>query len=103
VSDRDRSELATYRQLEQLVRHLLDELASFRRRALQAEARVKALEAATAPGNLFTEQRVLELEREVTDLRARLGFATDRTRAVLEQVKFLRQQQVNGAQRPAER
>jgi hypothetical protein len=86
VSGRDPSEPTAYRQLEQLVRHLLDELASFRRRAFQAEARVKALEAATVPGNLFTEQRVLELEQEVAELRARLGFATDRTRAILEQV-----------------
>ena len=96
MSGRDPSDLSAYRQLEQLVRHLVDEVASFRRRALQAEARVKALEATSAPGDLFTEQSVLSLEQELVDVRARMRFATDRTRAILEQVKFLRQQHANG-------
>ena len=38
-----RPELASFRELELLVRHLGDELASFRRRALTAEARLKAI------------------------------------------------------------
>lgn len=79
-------------QLAQLVRSLGDELASFRRRALQAEATLRGYESASRGGDLFTEQRVVELEQENADLRARLEFATEQTRAILSQVRFLRQQ-----------
>ena len=93
MSDSEPPEPSAFRQLDQLVRGLGEQLAAFRKRAHAAEARVKALEAIAQPGNLFTEQRVKELEREVDDLRLRLGFATERTRVVLDQVRFLRQQQ----------
>ena len=79
-------------QLAQLVRSLGDELASFRKRALQAEATLRGYESASRSGDLFTEQRVVELEKENADLRARLEFATEQTRAILSQVRFLRQQ-----------
>ena len=93
MSDREPPEPTAFRQLDQLVRGLGEQLAAFRKRAHAAEARVKALEAIAQPGNLFTEHRVRELEKEVEDLRSRLGFATERTRVVLDQVRFLRQQQ----------
>ena len=83
-------------QLEQLVRHLGEELAMFRKRAIQAETKLKAFDSSTRPGDLFTEQRAAQLARENTDLRSRLDFATERTRGVLVQVRFLRQQ----AERP---
>jgi hypothetical protein len=54
---------------------------------------VRALEAATGTRDLFSEERLTELERENTDLRQRLGHATERTQALLERVRFLRQQQ----------
>lgn len=79
-------------QLSQLVRRLGEELASFRKRALQAEATLRGYESSSRSGDLFTEQRVVDLERENADLRARLQFATDQTRAILAQVRFLRQQ-----------
>jgi hypothetical protein len=50
---------------------------------------------------LFAEQRVGELEKENADLRSRLEYATNETRAILAQVRFLRQQSerpVTGAQ-----
>lgn len=97
MSDRDPSDLSAFRQLEQVVRHLSEDLAAFRRRALQAEARVKSLELATKPGTLYTEERVRALEAELDDARARLRFATERTSSVLEQVRFLRQQEFSGA------
>ena len=93
MSDHEPPEPTAFRQLDQLVRELGEQLAAFRKRAHGAEARVKALEAMIQPENLFTEQRVRELEREVDDLKLRLGFATERTRVVLDQVRFLRQQQ----------
>ena len=78
--------------LSQLVHSLGEELASFRKRALQAEATLRGYESSSRSGDLFAEQRVVELERENADLRARLQFATEQTRAILSQVRFLRQQ-----------
>jgi hypothetical protein len=92
VSDLEPPELPALRQLEQLVRHLGDELAVFRRRALQAEGKLRMYESSTSSGDLFAEQRAEKLERENTDLRARLDFATAKTKGVLEQLRFLRQQ-----------
>ena len=108
-------------ELEELVRHLADELAGFRRRAFAAEARVRELEAAAGTGQgeaaagtpaaengpatldstvvargapeLGTAERVAELERENQELRQRLEAAAARTRTVLDRVRFLRQQQ----------
>jgi predicted nucleic acid-binding Zn-ribbon protein len=100
VSDRAQpdsgSELA-FRELEQLVRNLGEELATFRRRAHQAEARLKAL-GTTGAGDGAAEERVAALEAENARLRGRLDQATDRTRAMLDRVRFLRQQHVLGGE-----
>lgn len=80
-------------QLAQLVRNLGDELASFRKRALVAEATLRGYESSKSrSGDLFAEQRVVELEKENADLKARLEFATTQSKAILAQVRFLRQQ-----------
>jgi hypothetical protein len=93
VSDRESlPESHPLTQLTQLVHHLGEELATFRKRALQAEATLRGYESSTRSGDLFAEQRVVHLERENADLRARLEFATEQTRAILSQVRFLRQQ-----------
>ena len=113
VSDRRATpEALAFRELEQLVRHLVDELAGFRRRALTAEGRLRELEIAT--NRVPTEpevdhtgaglespngERVLALQSENEQLRARLASATDRTRKVLDRVRFLRQQHGNGSDR----
>ncbi len=97
MSDRDPSDLSAFRQLEQVVRHLSEDLAAFRRRALQAEARVKALESAAKPGEAYTEERVRALEADLDDARSRLRFAMERTTSELDQVRFLRQQEVTAA------
>ena len=49
-------------------------------------------ESSSRSGDLFAPQRVEELEKENADLRARLDYATEQTRAILGQVRFLRQQ-----------
>jgi hypothetical protein len=89
-------------QLAQLVRNLGDELASFRKRALVAEATLRGYESSKSrTGDLFAEQRVVELEKENADLKARLEFATTQSKAILAQVRFLRQQSerpITGAQ-----
>lgn len=90
ASDNEQAELeASFADLDKLVRHLGDELASFRRRALNAEARVKALEA--SPGTVRAE-RIEKLERENANLKLRLEKARGRTQQMLDRVRFLRQQ-----------
>lgn len=91
ASDSERPEHEAFAELQQLVRHLGDELAGFRRRALQAEARVKAIDASSGPARV-TPERLERLERENADLRKRLDAARTRTHQILERVRFLRQQ-----------
>lgn len=97
ASDSERPELQAYNELQQLVRHLADELASFRKRALQAESRLKGVEAGE-PDPRATG-KAAELERENRDLRARLDGAAERTRQVLDRVRFLRQQAKGGSEK----
>lgn len=97
MSDREAPDLHPVQQLEQLVRNLGEELATFRRRALQAEGRLRAYESSTRTGDLFAEQRAAQLEKENVELKARLDWATSRTRGMLEQVRFLRQQSARSA------
>jgi chromosome segregation ATPase len=87
-----RPEVAAFQDLALLVRHLEDELASFRRRALSAEARVKELEASV--GSEPTD--VSALKRENAQLKERVDAATARTRQLLERVRFVRQQATRG-------
>jgi hypothetical protein len=102
MSDSERPEALAFRELEQLVRHLGDELAGFRRRALVAESRVRELEQeGSQPG--VREQRQLgdqltRLEHDNAVLRGRLESATARTKAMLDRVRFIRQQ-AQGAER----
>lgn len=97
MSDRVPPETA-FAELERLVRHLGEELAFFRRRALEAERRWR--DAAelnahddVAPTREALSSRVVELERENTDLRARLDDAAERTRQMADRLRFLRQQE----------
>ena len=96
MSDSERPEIVAFRDLEQLVRHLGDELAGFRRRALLAESRLRELEiedrAPDVTQQRALDERVTELEHENAVLRARLESATERTRQMLERVRFIRQQ-----------
>ncbi len=90
-SDSDRPDVETFQELQQLVRHLGDELTSFRRRALQAEARMKAVEG-SGGATKITPERIERLELENAKLRKRLETARARTRQLLDRVRFLRQQ-----------
>jgi hypothetical protein len=96
MSDNERPEIVAFRDLEQLVRHLGDELAGFRRRALLAESRLRELETEERAPEVVQQraldERVTELEHENAVLRARLESATERTRQMLERVRFIRQQ-----------
>ncbi|HVS59171.1 MAG TPA: hypothetical protein VHE82_00615 [Gemmatimonadaceae bacterium] len=91
MSDNVRPEIAAFGELEQLVKHLGDEMASFRRRALQAEARLKTLESTGVKG-VVSPERVQFLERENAGLNTRLDAARTRTQQMIDRVRFLRQQ-----------
>jgi len=92
VSDSVAPEFASFHELEQLVHSLGEELAGFRKRALTAEARLKALEAATGATDLFSHERLAVAEQENAELRRRLAAAMERTNQVVAQLRFLRQQ-----------
>lgn len=97
MSSRVRADVTAFEELEQLVRSMGEELARFRKRAMQAEARLKSLETSGEPGDLFSGDRIASLQEENRDLRGRLEQAAGRTREMLDRVRFLRQQSVNGS------
>ena len=94
----DPVDAVAFEELEQLVRALGEELARFRKRAIQAEARLKKVETSGEPGDLFSGDRIAALESENRDLRDRVDVAATRTRTMLERVRFLRQQAGRGSQ-----
>jgi len=98
VSDSVRPEIAAFAELELLVKHLGDELASFRRRALQAEARLKTFESTGVKG-VVSPERVQFLESENAGLTARLEAARAKTQQMIDRVRFLRQQHDGAAAR----
>ena len=94
--------------LERVVRNLGDELAFFRRRALDAERRMRDLLAHQAPPRgdasgarppAVDSARVHALEVENAELRARLAEAADRARAVANRMRFARQQDESSPER----
>ena len=87
MSDSALPEKTAFAELEQLVKHLGDELASFRRRALQAEARLKGLESTGVKG-VVSPERVQFLERENAGLTTRLEAARTRTQQMIDRVRF---------------
>jgi predicted nucleic acid-binding Zn-ribbon protein len=103
MSDSVRPDLTAFRELETLVRHLADELAGFRRRALVAEAKLRELEGQSAhPARQERRQlteRVNQLEHENAALRGRLESASSRAVQMLERVRFIRQQTQGGGER----
>ena len=101
---------AAVAELRILVHRLADEVAAFRRRAMQSESRVRELEGelarltarATAtegeraplpPEDLA---RLRQVEAQNAELRQRLEQAAERTQQLLERTRFLRQQQGEG-------
>ena len=91
MSDQERPEVAAYRELESVVRNLVDELAGFRKRALAAEAKLKGFESATG-STAKAGARLAELESENARLRAQVERARSSSKGMLDKVRFLRQQ-----------
>ncbi len=91
MSEPERPDAASFRELQVVVRNLVDELATFRKRALAAEARVKGFESASG-SSAKTGARLAELESENSRLRAQLDRVRSSSKGMLEKVRFLRQQ-----------
>lgn len=87
MSDSERPDLVAFQELEYLIQALADEMASWRRRAHEAEAKVKAIPASGGKASAAA------LEKENRELRERLEAARIRTKQLLEKLRFLRQQQ----------
>jgi hypothetical protein len=94
VSDNERPDLVAFHELEHLIHSLADEMAGWRRRAQEAEARLKA-----APPVPAGRVNAAALEKENRELRERLDAAKARTKQLLEKLRFLRQQQETEAHR----
>lgn len=92
MSSPARPDATAFRELENLVRALGEELSTFRKRAHTAEARLKTIATRGGGGDEHAEGRVATLEAENARLASRLREATERTRKMLERVRFLRQQ-----------
>ena len=91
MSDPERPDAAAFRELQSVVRNLVEELAGFRKRALAAEAKVKGFESATG-SSAKTGARLAQLEEENARLRSQVDKARTSTKGMLEKVRFLRQQ-----------
>lgn len=97
MSDHVLPENPQFTQLGRLVRRLGEELASYRKRALTAEAKLRTSEEDAARVAGTSPQRVLELERENAELNRRLNVARGRTEKMLARVRFLKQQRDGAA------
>ena len=91
MSDPERPDAAAFRELQSVVRNLVEELAGFRKRAFAAEAKVKGFESATG-SSAKTGARLAQLEEENARLRSQVDKARTSTKGMLEKVRFLRQQ-----------
>ena len=98
MSSPARPDAKAFRELEALVRNLGEELSTFRKRAQAAESRLKTAAAkGGGAGDAHAEERVARLDEENKRLQSRLKAATDRTRKMLDRVRFLRQQHAGDA------
>jgi FtsZ-binding cell division protein ZapB len=81
--------------LEQVVQHLAEELAGWRRRTLKAEGELQQARAnggvIAGPELTQARQRVIDLETENQALRLRIEAAKERLRALAGRVTFLEQ------------
>jgi len=94
VSNPARPDVAAFSELSFLIHQVGEELSGFRKRALQAESRLKTIASGTGGSSLAAEERVAQLEAENARLRDRLSQAEAQTAKMLDQVVFLRQQHV---------
>jgi FtsZ-binding cell division protein ZapB len=95
ISYYERPDQKALEDLEQVVQHLAEELAGWRRRTLKAEGELQQARANSGvlagPELNQARQRVIELETENQALRLRIDAAKDRLRALAARLSFLEQ------------
>ncbi len=91
----ERPDLRALDDLEQLLRHLGEEVAGWRRRTLKAEAELQEMRALgggdAGPELGQARQRIIELETENGMLRQRVETARERVRNLSGRLSFLEQ------------
>ena len=91
----ERPDLKALGELEQLLRHVTDELAGWRRRTLRAEAELAEARASggvvAGPELKQARQRIVDLETENQALRQRIDAAKERLRLLAGRLSFLEQ------------
>jgi FtsZ-binding cell division protein ZapB len=90
----ERPDVKALEELEELARHMLDELSGWRRRCLTAEAELQELRSVgggSGPDLVKARQRLVELETENKALRQRVDTARDRVRGLMGRLSFLEQ------------
>jgi chromosome segregation ATPase len=91
----DRPDLKALTDLEQLLKHLTEELAGWRGRTLRAEAELAEAQAhggkVAGPELKEARKRLIELETENQALRHRIGAARERLKALAARLSFLEQ------------
>ena len=90
MSNAERPEIQALTELERVLQHVKDELASWRRRALKAEAR--RAEMGIDHDVVATRERIRELELENEQTNGRLQAARTRVDDLLVRLKFLEEQ-----------
>lgn len=93
ASNYERPDLAVLAELEQLLKHLGDEVAGWRRRTLKAESELQEARSRggvlAGPELLQSRQRVIELEVENQVLRQRIESARERLHSLSSRLAFL--------------
>jgi hypothetical protein len=90
VSDSENPELAALAGLEEVIQHVSDELASWRRRALKAEGDRAGLGA--DHDVVPQKERIVSLEGQNAELERRLDAARARVQDLLKRLRFLEEQ-----------
>ncbi len=93
ASSYERPDLAALSELEQVLRHLGDEVAGWRRRTLKAEAELQEARSRggvlAGPELIQARQRVVELEMENQALLQRIESARGRLQSLSARLAFL--------------
>ena len=93
--DGERADAQVLDQLETILRHVADELAGWRARAVKAEAELKESSGrggTAAKPDAETRNRVADLEQENKTLRQRVEAARGRVYDLLSRLTFLEEQ-----------